>query len=131
MTAINLRTLTDFELNKLFVNSHCPGEVMTFEPQRKSDDFLEIMDDTCYFTTRSGRSQNFNFSTDDLLRSLISSLKISILHYEENKDVTVRTAMHPLIRPVTLANSDYLKGIAFMVILIADKYNKKYVVEDV
>jgi hypothetical protein len=124
---INLNTLTAFEINQLVMQGYCFGQQITYEPQREFCDILELMDDTCYFTTASGSKQSFNHALSEQISAFISEYKINIAH--ESDSVTVSSAEQPDIDAVTLVNASHRKAIAFLVILIFDRYKKAYTVE--
>lgn len=124
MTTVNLNSLTNFEINKLTIESYCAGQNITFEPQRAICDIMELMDDTCYFTAPSGSKQNFSFALSENVCSFISKYKLNINHTDSS--VTVSSAVYPDIEHITLTNSSYRKAVCFIVIMIANRYSKKY-----
>jgi hypothetical protein len=123
---INLNTLSNFELNKLFIQSYCMHQTIKYHDQRMTCDIIEISDDTCYFRTESGKEQNFSYMSDAYVH--IGKYKLNIQH---NKDtITVTSSEHPDIEAISVPMYDrHEKAICYMVIRIFDKYRKKYYVE--
>lgn len=127
---INLNTLSNFELNKIFITEYCRGQMttITFEPQRKICDITDIMESKCYFSTSSGSKQNFDYL--EKASSHIGEYRLNIKHHGEgNNDVTVSSAEYPEVAPVTLPNGTYQKALCLFIIMMFDRYRKTYVVE--
>ena len=121
---INLNNLSNFELNKLVIESYCAGQQITYEPQKQYCDITELMDDTCYFITARGSEQSFNYSLSENVGSFISEYKLNINH--DNDNVTVSSSEYPEVEQITLSGLNYRKAICFIVIKIADRFKKKY-----
>lgn len=121
---INLNTLSNFELNKLTVESYCIGQRITFEPQKPACEFTDLMDNKCYFITPSGNKRDFDFALSDHVSGFISKYKINIHHGENN--VTVSSTEYPEITQITLEKTCYRKAVCYIVIMIADRYKKQY-----
>ena len=124
---ININTLSNFEINKLTMQTYCMGQSINYEDQRAACEFTELPDNTCYFTTQSGSEQNFNYAVGDQIGSFISEYKLNIHH--DKKTITVSSADFPDVKPVTLTEENYRRVICFMVIMIGDRYKKAYTAE--
>jgi hypothetical protein len=134
-TPINLNTLSDFELNKIFIQEYCRGQMttITFEPQRSISDIMDILDmkdDKCYFTTSSGSKQDYNYTENACTHIGEYSLNIQF-HGEGNNCVTISSADYPDLAPVTSTNGNYKKAICLLIIMIFDRYRKSYIAEDI
>jgi hypothetical protein len=126
---INLNDLSDFEINQLVIQNYCGGQQITYHPQRDACDFMDIKDETCYFTTRLGSKQDFNYHLSSQIGSFISEYKLNITH--EKNSVTISSFDKPDVEAITITNSNYNKAVALIVIKIFDIYRKKYVIEEV
>lgn len=125
---INLNTLDSFELNKLFIQSYCANQRIQYHDQVKLCDITDIMDSTVYFTTESGKKQNFNYMRH--ADTHISQYKLNIQHSDDM--ITVSSSEHPDVEAVSVPMYDnHQKAICYMVIRIFDKYRNKYYVEPI